>query len=206
MHGGDVRRGALGHHHVLGDLDPHGAHRLDARLGLPGRGQWRRRSSGRRRGRNVRRSGSAVRRRRLGRLARHVGFHVLLGDPSAGAGAFHFAEIDIVLARHLAHQRRKRPGGLRGRRLFHRLGSRSGLDGFLHGRGLHRSRRGRRGRCSRLGSLGRRGRGGAPSAFLDPRHHGIDADGLALFHQHFRQCAGGGRRNFGVHLIGRDLE
>jgi hypothetical protein len=45
MNGGDVRRGALGEHHVLGDLDAHGAQRLDARLGRAG---GRRRGAGRR--------------------------------------------------------------------------------------------------------------------------------------------------------------
>jgi hypothetical protein len=36
------------------------------------------------------------------RGGREVGFHVLLGDAAAGAGAFHLAEIDVVLASQFA--------------------------------------------------------------------------------------------------------
>ena len=42
-----------------------------------------------------------------------IRFQILLGDASARAGAFHLAQVDVVLARHLAHQRRKRTGGFR---------------------------------------------------------------------------------------------
>ena len=77
MNGGDVGGGPLGEHHVLGDLDPHGAERLDARLGrIGGGGRW------------------------CG--LREVGFHVLLGDTAAGAGACHLAEIEVVLAGQFA--------------------------------------------------------------------------------------------------------
>src|ERR1039458_8182597 len=40
------------------------------------------------------------------------GFHVLFGNPSTGASALHLGQIEIEVARHLAHQRRERTGGL----------------------------------------------------------------------------------------------
>ena len=42
--------------------------------------------------------------------------------------------------------------------------------------------------------------------FLDARDHGVDADRLAFLHHHLGQRAGGGRRDFGIHFIGGDLE
>ena len=55
---------------------------------------------------------------RLCALRGHVGFDVGLGDASARAGAFHLLEVDVVLPRHLADQRRERT-----RRLLRQRGS-----------------------------------------------------------------------------------
>ena len=106
MNGGHVGGGPLRHHHVLGDLDAHLAQRLNAGLGLAGRGGggWRRgaggcdcRRRGRRRGRWCGRLGSDG-------VLREMGFQILFGDAATRAGARHLGEIDIVLARHLADQ------------------------------------------------------------------------------------------------------
>ncbi len=190
---------------MLGDLDAHGAERLDAGLGrLSGReGRWRGRGGDSRGGR-WRRRRRRWRRGGCGRALRQVGFHVLFGDAAAGAGAFDAAEIDIVLARHFAHQRRERTGGLGGGCL---------LNGWRRSsRRLDKRRRLRRGGFGLCGGGLRSGRGLCRrwrrhcAIFLDARDHGVDADRLAFLHQHLGQRAGGGRRDFGIHFIGGDLE
>src|ERR1019366_2965194 len=155
MDGGDVRRSALGHQHVLGDFGAHRAHRLDARLGLSG---GRQRGHGGRGGGNG--GGNSGRERSGGggggRLLRGgVGFHVLLGNPAAGAGALHLRQIEIELARHLAHQRRERTGGLGSGGRFHLLG------------------RWGRGRSGRLGRSRRRFGGSGGSGLSRRRFRGL---------------------------------
>src|ERR1019366_9518789 len=207
MDGGDVGRSALGHHHVFGDLHAHGAHRLDARLGLTG---GRQRDGG---GLHSGGRGSGQRGWWRGgglRLCRGVGLHVLFGNPAAGAGALHLRQIEIKLTRHLADQRRERTGGLflngrgtlwvRRRRSFHRLGR------WRSGRRFGRGGSGRRWRRfgGRSGGLDRRHGGAAP--LIDARDYRVDADRLAFLHQDFGERAGGGGGNLGVHLVGGDLK
>src|SRR6185295_13967919 len=150
MDGGHMRRGALGHHHVFGDLDAHLAHRLDASLGHGAGGGRRRRRSG-------------CRRSRL----REVRFHILPGDAPAGSGSFDLAEVEVILAGHLADQRGERSGRFRRRR----GGGCGRRGGGLHrrgGSGIVLLRRdlplgrggGRRGGGGWHGGRGRRGGGG----------------------------------------------
>src|ERR1017187_428793 len=197
--GGDVRGRALGEQHVLGDLDPHGAERLDFRFGPGGKGRRRRCGSGPGcNGRSRNRRGGGGRGGNRGTL-RQVSFYILLGDAAAGSGAFDAAEVDIVLARHLAHQRRKRTGWFGG-----------GLGGgVFRRRGFRVNRRGgsggRRFRSLLGGGLlnGNYGLGRGRSAFFrDARHYRVDAYRRTFFHQHLGQRAGGGRRDFRIHFIG----
>jgi hypothetical protein len=127
--GGDVGRGAFGEQHVLGDLLAHDAHGLEAnpsRLGARERRQRFGRRSGRAHkggcGRGSGRwggwsgRGGAV--RGLGRRSRgsgggEVSVDVGLGDTSAGAGAFHEFQIEVVFPGDFADQRGDRAGGLR---------------------------------------------------------------------------------------------
>ena len=121
----------------------------------------------------------------------------------------HLAQIDVVLARHLAHQRRKRSG-----ESLQRRGSSTGTAAA--GAGSERA-------GAAAGAAAGAGGGGAgaagcrsgrcglrdcavAAAFVDAADHGADADGLAFLHQHLGEHAGGGRRNLGVHFVGRDLE
>ena len=118
---------------------------------------------------------------------RDVRFQILFGDASAGARAAHLAEIDVVLAGHLAHQRGERARGFSRRRL-HRQRRRRRRGGLGWARGNRgRSRRGRR-LGYRSGSGGRGLDGGR--AVLDARDDGIDPHRLAFFHQHLGQSAG----------------
>src|SRR3989442_1668228 len=50
------------------------------------------------------------------------------------------------------------------------------------------------------------GRGRRGGAVRDPRDHGVDPHRLTFLDQHLGQRPGGRRRNFGIDLIGRDLE
>jgi hypothetical protein len=108
VHGGDVRGGALRQHHVLGDLLAHGAEGLDARLGCRGQGPGaggRGNFGGRGRRRDFGGRGYGLRRGLwdCGSLRlREIGFDVLFRDAAAGAGAFHFGEIDVVFSGELA--------------------------------------------------------------------------------------------------------
>jgi hypothetical protein len=194
MDGGHVRRSPLGHHHVLSDLDAHLAERFDPGLGgsCGGRGS---RSGG------SCRSGS----RRGGRGLCHVVLDVLLSDPSTGSSTLDLAQVEVVLARHLAHKGREGPGRLcrwsggRGRGNLYggwcglRLRRRRGRLRLLDGRFLRLCGRGllcRRGfLCGRSFLCG--GSRGSAAAFLNPRDHGVDPDGLALFHQHLGESPGG---------------
>src|ERR1039457_2362992 len=72
---------------------------------------------------------TTVFRSRVPRLRGGEGFHVLLGNPSTGASALHLGQIEIEVARHLAHQRRERTGGL----FASGLGGFSGLRRGGHG-------------------------------------------------------------------------
>ena len=113
--------------------------------------------------------------------------------------------------------------GFHGRRgFFHgnRIRTRGVRHGFrqrrrLGSRASSRPEALRRGAWVRAGAaaVGRsfRGRGrwsrrAVARAFVDPAHHGADRHRLAFFHQHFSQNAGGGRRNLGVHFVGRNLK
>jgi hypothetical protein len=119
-----------------------------------------------------------------------VGFHVLLSDAAAGAGAGHPTEIDVVLASQLADQRGEGSGG---------------LGGSGRGRGWGRRRRRRRG----LGGRHRRCRRNHRhhhGGLFDAGYYGVDAYGLAFFHQDLGDHAGGGRGDLGVHLVGGDFE
>jgi hypothetical protein len=44
------------------------------------------------------------------------------------------------------------------------------------------------------------------AALFDAGYYGVDAYGLALFHQDLGDHAGGGRGDLGVHLVGGDFE
>src|ERR1019366_353362 len=189
----------------------------DAGLGLSGGGQ---------RGHGGRGGGNGCRAGRGGRgcgcrlhLRRGVGFHVLLGNPAAGARALHLRQIEIELARHLAHQRRERTGGLRRRRRRRchllggrgrSLGGRLGLGRRRFGGGCGGSELGRRrfGGGSGGSGLGSRwvGRRKRLPHLIDARDYGVDADRLAFLHQDLGEGAGGRRRNFGIHLVGGDLK
>ena len=162
----------------------------------------------------ARSGGAAADRRRVAALCamvrralrRHVAFEILLGDAAAGAGALHLTQIDIILARHLAHQRRERTGG--------RFGSRRGWAAPVPAWDRIRACRLRRG-CGRAADGGsgcwarrrlarwlaaRRGCGcaaaagcgsrwaSAIAAFVDLADHGTDPDRLAFFHQNFGQA------------------
>ena len=144
-------------------------------------------------------------------LIAEIGLDVLFGDASAGAGAFHAREVDVVLAGHLADQRRNRPGGLGRRRRARARRARAGRrPAALCPRPVARQASGSIASCAgrlglRRGRSGRLGRRGA-AALFDTRHDGVDADGLAFLDHDFGQRPGGGRRNFGVDLVGGDLE
>ena len=104
---------------------------------------------------------------------RQVGFHVLLGDAPAGAGALHLLQVDVVSRAMLPHQRRKRTaragsarsgsGGRRPRARAAGCGARAGVA-------AEPERRGR----GAAAAAGRRRRDRAVAAFVDARHHGVD--------------------------------
>src|SRR5438045_2343796 len=88
-------------------------------------------------------------------------------------------------------------GGAEGRgggRLLGRCRRWRGLSGW-RGRSLLRRGRSRRGlrRCRSAG-------------LVDSCHDGIDPDGLSFLHQDLAERSGGGRRDFGIYLIGRDFK
>ena len=104
---------------------------------------------------------------------------------------------------------RRRRRGLRWRR------ARGGVDAGRRRR--PRQRRGRRGglRRRRLGcsAAARERRAGAAAALAgaraagaDHRDDAVDRNRLAFLDADLGDDAGGGRRNFGIHLVGRDLE
>ena len=122
---------------------------------------------------------------------------VLLGDAAAGAGAAHLCEIHIVLAGELADQRGRTNVGI-----FLVLGSAGGGRGrrsrgfFLYG-----CRSGRRGRSD----LGGRGCGIA-TAVANHADDGVDLNGVAFGNLDLLKDAAGGRGDFSVDLVGRNLE
>src|SRR6185437_998376 len=170
----DVGRGALAHHHVLGDDLAHLAHGLDGHR--PGRIVHRRRSrsgrgrGGKRGGGDGGSGGGRTGRRGAGLDVVH---QVALGDAAAVAGGGHRRQIHFVLVRQAAHQRggTNLTGSSRGR-------GRGGGGRRGRGRGRHRDRRGSGGGGAGLGRRRRRGRrGGSGSggagggAFLQNGHH-----------------------------------
>ena len=128
-----------------------------------------------------------------GRLrSTQIGFQIVFGNPRSQPRAADLAQIDVILARHFAHQRRQRSGGL-----FHHSSY-----GSCRGSGC---RCGCRRGCWRCLCF-RRGRNGAVGSILNAADHSIDADGLAFLHQNLGQHTGARRGNFSVDFVGRDLK
>jgi hypothetical protein len=139
------------------------------------------------------------------------------GGTNTAINSFDAGKIDVVLASHLPYQRRQRSlrlsSGLTSR-IFHLLGGRSGLHGFLSWGLLAGRRLGRRCGCGRLcrrrcfcrrlslcnGGSSRTGR------VVNPRHHRIDPDRLAFRDQNFGERTGRRRWNFRVYLVSRNFE
>ncbi|EME96437.1 ABC transporter ATPase, partial [Streptomyces mobaraensis NBRC 13819 = DSM 40847] len=220
-HGAELGLAVQRLHHVVGDDLAHARHldRLTAQRGrLQGRGLG---SGGGRGGRG---------RRGLGGLG--GGQDVLLADAATDAGALDAREVDAALGGELADERghvgalgvghgggrglggRSRGGG-RGRS---RSRSGRGLRGRGRSGGRSRSRSGGRGgsrsrgsgRGSRSGGRGSRGRGGgggrSGTRGTDHGELGADLGDLVLADDDLQQDAGGGGRDLGVDLVGRDLE
>ena len=122
--------------------------------------------------------------------------YVLAADASAHSATVHFAEVNRKLACELANDRRDVGIGFSRGRGF--LRSRSFRRGVL-GSGRSFGRLGGRGRLSRCG----RCRSGAVANVGEHRTHG---DRFVLLHQDLLERAGGGGRNFGIDLIGGDLQ
>ena len=208
--------------------------RLDSvsRPGLDARGV-RCRGGCRRSGRGAGPGGGGTggcRRGRLGGAGFEVAQDVVLGDPAGEPAAGNGAQVEVVLRRHLADQRRGSPA----EPLLGALPSVGGADverpagrGHL-GRGAARRgdgrgaaagaaaaaatvgaasrcrRLGRRGRCRGRGRRGRAAAAAPASVSMWPRR--LHRDRLAFGHQDLGQHARGGRGNLGVDLVGRDLE
>ena len=159
-----------------------------------------------------------------GSAAVDVADHVVLGDPPREPGARNLAQIQAVLGGHLAHQgverRRSAPRRSPLRRCSRRhcrRGTSRGRTGggrpasgrpaecsaaFGRRRWAPRSRLGRGGGAAGAGADGagpRRGSGSLPRAGgrlgVDPRHHRLHRDGLALLHQDLAQHSRGRGRD-----------
>ena len=202
--------------HVLRDGSPHRRQGNElVALGRLGCGRWRRSCrSGRWRG-----GGGcdwlARRRRRRGRCgpftpALDVLLHVLLGDAAPKPRAPDLAEIEIELGGQPAH-RGAGPAGAVAARLW-RLRARWGLSGLdrarrlrdLGGRRLNSAAwRGRSGRLSDGGLGTGLGSRLAPADGADQRPH---RNRLAFLDIDLRQHAVHRRGDFGVDLVGDDLE
>ena len=122
--------------------------------------------------------------------------HIVLGDAAARACARNLPQIELMLLRNLAHQRRRaQPLAMRCRSgSLGRGSSRTGLG--------RRSRRSVR-RCCRCGS---RGSARLCSAAADHRNHGVDLDGIPSLYLDFGKRAARRRWNLRVHLVGRNLK
>ena len=231
---GDVRRNALAHHHVLGDALPHHAHRFHAGARGFGAGHGElveepaeppvcKRSGV---------TGVVVATAVGGALAwamvrapcadMYASRSCLVMRPPAPVPRTCFRSMPYSRAilrtsgdkrtsgrfsfhrrRGLFHRNRIRTGGMR-----HGLGQRLGLERGLSPRPrealeLVSALEARRSSFRRRGRWSRRP---ISRAFFDPAHHRADRHRLAFFHQHFFQHAGRGRRNLGVHFVGRNLK
>ena len=114
------------------------------------------------------------------------------------AGAAHFCEIHTVLAGEFADERGRADVGI-----FFVLGSTGGRHGRSLGFCLYRCRSGRS-RSGRSG-LGESGSGSA-TAVANHTDDGVDLNGVAFGNLDFLKNSAGGRGDFGVDLVGGNLE
>ena len=144
--------------------------------------------------------------------------HIALGHASRGAGAGNGAQVEPVLGHHLPDQRSRLAAepflgrlpavGRGGRRAAARPRPSPRSSDGAWGRSGSRCWCRCRGRSCRRGSrCARRGRGSTDRGIgFDPRHHGLDGDGLPFLDQDLGEHTSVRRGNFGVDLVGRDLE
>ena len=224
-----VRRRARAEHHVLGDLLAHHAHRDDRHLlARLERGAGDRGGGGGTRASARGAAGAAA------RAGLDVAEDVLLGHPPAEAGAVDLRDVDVVVARDAADERRRllpprdRPCPSRCRLLStssssgrvvasastsfrpaSKLAFRSVSSPASAGAAATASPAGSGcpDRRFRQRVRRRRGRGhGRLARVADGRDDAVDGDGFPFLDLDLRQDAGRRRRDLGIDLVGRDLE
>ncbi len=125
--------------------------------------------------------------------------NILLGDAATGAGAAHFCEIYIVLAGELAHEWGGADAGI-----FFVLGSAGGGCGRRSRSFLLCGCRNGWSRNSGFGGGG--GRSGSSTAVANYTDDGVDLNSVAFGNLDFPKDAAGGRGDFGIDFVGRNLE
>ena len=209
-----VSRRPAARDHVLGDLLPHHRHRLN--LAGPGaggrRGAWRGAVAGVGAGAAAGAEPGAA-----PRPVRDEIEDVVFGHAPGDAGARDPRDVDVVVLRDLANERRRAlvdsffDASARGRATWRgRRCEAAGRRRAATGRALVGSAAGPAGGgpgagCAAAGAWSG-GRRSSPPACTDHGHDAVDRHGLAFLDANLREHAGGGRRNLRVHLVGRDLE